>query len=167
MPLQHTAKRFPIFLSIFIFIITIFISCSSQRGDTIIELTRQYYCERNQLAKTADSLWTKVSKGLESEIRDTNDVVMLRKMLSMHSAPMLKSFQIYNKLSDSLKVFIDEVEMKDKSLVNSMAAISFKIDSVEMLKLQYLSKVGTNSSKGKDFVRSYYESYNAPCKSTK
>lgn len=80
---------------------------------------------------------------------------------------MLKSFQIYNKLSDSLKVFIDEVEMKDKSLVNIMAAISFKIDSVEMLKLQYLSKVGTNSSKGKEFLRSYDESYNAPCKSTK
>ena len=85
----------------------------------------------------------------------------------MHSAPMLKSFQIYNKLSDSLKVFIDEVEMKDKSLVNSMAAISFKIDSVEMLKLQYLSMVGTNSSEGKEFLIDYDEAQNEPCKSTK
>lgn len=142
-------------------------SCNRNKAMTIIELTREYYCQRNQLADTADSLWTKVSADIDKEIGDSKDTLMLRKMLSMRSAPILKSFEAYATLSDSLKRSIDSVELKDKILVSNMATTSFKIDSVEMLKLQYLSEVGTESPKGKEFLKNYDEAYIAPCKSTK
>ena len=167
MHLKLSVNRFLSYLSVVLVISIIISSCSRKKGETIIQLTRQYYCERSKLVNTADSLWTNVSKNMDREIDWKMDSSVRKKILSMRSGPIIRSFTVYNMLSDSLKNEIGNAEAVDKILVNRMASISFKIDSVEMLKLEYLSEAGPKSSKAKLFLTNYNEAVSSPCKSSK
>ena len=83
----------------------------------------------------------------------------------MRSGPILRTFKAYELLPDSMKQGIAIVEEFDKSLVSKIATVSFKIDSVEMLKLNYLGDVGQESPQGAEFLKSYNEVVNSPCNS--
>lgn len=163
MLLKLTAKSF--FQKILVFIIgtSLFISCAHDE-DKILNDANYLFCQRHLLNQSSESLWNNVSRHLDINLPEGMDTSTRKRMIEIHNVPILKSFNAYQYLPDSVKNIIEKAEIADKKLVDEIAEISFSIDSLEIRKLRFLSKVDQASERGQQFLIKYNQAYTSPCK---
>lgn len=140
-----------------------FYACNNDE-DKILRDANNLFCQRQLLAESSQKLWEDVAYHIGVNLPESIDSVTRKRMIEIKNAPILKSFNAYKRLPDSVKIIVDKAEIADKKLVDEIAEVSFSIDSLEIKKLRFLTKVGPESSRGKRFLAQYNEYLASPCK---
>ena len=140
-----------------------FYSCSHDE-DKILNDANYLYCQRHLLNQSSESLWKNVAYHLDINLPNEMDTSTRKRMTEIRNAPILKSFNAYKYLPDSVKALVEKAEIADKKLVDEIAEISFSIDSLEIRKLRFLSKVDQSSERGQLFLVKYNAAFTSPCK---
>jgi len=140
-----------------------FCACNNDE-DKILRDANNLFCQRQLLAESSQNLWDDVAYHIAVNLSGSIDSITRKRMVEIKNAPILKSFNAYKTLPDSVKVIVDKAEIADKKLVDEIAEVSFSIDSLEIKKLKFLAKIGPESSRGRRFLAQYNEYLASPCK---
>ena len=152
---------YPLFM--FIMLSSFFCSCEHDEED-ILSNASHLFCQRQLLADSAQSLWDDVAYHININLGAEVDFVTRKRMVEIKNAPIIKSFKANHSLPDSIRMIIDHADTVDKRLVDEIAEVSFRIDSLEIRKIKFLDKVGMESKRGRRFLARYNESIASPCK---
>ncbi len=134
---------YPLFM--FIMLSSFFCSCEHDEED-ILSNANHLFCQRQLLADSAQSLWDDVAYHININLGAEVDSVTRKRMVEIKNAPIIKSFKAYHSLPDSIRMIIDHADTVDKRLVDEIAEVSFRIDSLEIRKIKFLDKVGMDPS---------------------
>jgi len=145
-------------------LLTLTITGCSHDEDKILNDANYLYCQRHLLNQSSESLWNNVSRHLDINLPNDMDTSTRKRMIELRNAPILKSFNAYKHLPDSVKIIVDKAEIADKKLVDEIAEISFSIDSLEIRKLRFLSKINQASERAQLFLVKYNQAFTSPCK---
>lgn len=118
----------------------------SQEGKRLQEKLTQAHCIMEQLNQESVQLWDTVVFVMDEQLPETTPPEERTNLLKVRNASLIRMFEVYSELPDSVQLSIDRAEQQDKELAARMKAQIDTIKHYESLANDFLSQVALTHS---------------------
>lgn len=148
---------------LFLFIVVFAYQCKEKMDfqPTLTELASQeakIKCHIKELQDSINMAWDKMNMELEANLPAKMPEEERTNMLKVKNAPLIRMFESFATLEDSIKMKLEVVEMKDAKTVEQVVAESQKMKTVEEKKMELFSNIQKTEKDKVEEAQKFYAS---------
>lgn len=121
-------------------------------------------CRQATLEAEAISSWDEVVEQLDARLPEDMPAAEKNNMLTVRNASLIRMFESYHELSDSVQALVSRAEQKDKDVVASLNEIKAKRSVLDKEKRDFFLAVEKRSTAKLSTMRKHFDVIrNTPC----
>ncbi|MCB0629394.1 MAG: hypothetical protein R2824_24535 [Saprospiraceae bacterium] len=91
-------------------------------------------CHRQALARETDAVWDRVVGQLDQQLPADMPNDEKRNMLAVRNANLIRMFEVYQFLNDSIKQTVDQAAQADRQIVTTLNGLQSQLEALEQKK---------------------------------
>lgn len=138
------------------------------RHETMVKLFQQEKDLKCQLESMQDSIrreWDSLSSMMERELPADMPLEEKNNMLKVRNADLIRMFESFATLNDTVKVAVKATEMKDKAMISRIAAVRQNAEAIETQKIALFEAISKEEGEAAlaNYKSIYSETIKKPC----
>jgi uncharacterized protein YdcH (DUF465 family) len=112
-------------------------------------------CRRLALADETEAVWDQVVSRLQEQLPADMSADEKRNMLAVRNANLIRMFEVYQSLNDTIKQTVDQAEQADQQIVATLSGLQSQLEVLEQKKRALFLQIEQSSADLSEYKARY------------